>query len=49
VESSKRQAAEMCDAFTADALTPRVVTDDEWDATVVVATRRGPGAQGTGW
>ena len=49
VESSDRQAAAMCDAFTADGLASRVVTDDEWGATVVVATRRRTGAQDTGW
>jgi release factor glutamine methyltransferase len=49
VESSERQATEMCDAFAADGLTPRVVTDDEWDTTVVVATPRGRGSQSAGW
>jgi release factor glutamine methyltransferase len=49
VESSDRQAAAMCDTFTADGLASRVVTDDECGATVVVATRRRTGAQDTGW
>ena len=40
VESSEGQAATMCDVLTTDGLAPRVVTDEEWGATVVVATRR---------
>ena len=40
VESSERQAATMCDVLTGDGLVPRVVTDEEWGATLVVGTRR---------
>jgi release factor glutamine methyltransferase len=39
VESGGRQATTMCAVLAADGLTPRVITDEEWGATVVVATR----------
>jgi len=38
VESSARQAEAMCAVLAAYGLVPRVVTDDEWGATVVVGT-----------
>ena len=41
VESSERQAEEMCGVMRADGLEPRVVRSDDLGATVVAGTRRG--------
>lgn len=46
-ETSERQVPDAVGTVRADGLAPRVVTSEEWDATVVVAQFRGRAGSGT--